>query len=220
MRYLICLLSLYLLASTALANPILLTRDSDDNTENLCHSPTSKSYIHFIEPSQPNITLYIHVGWTVLYPKQLRPKLRRAGFNLTTPSKNLSNCGWNIVDEVSAISVDRGDIGFRQTKGLDANSTLVPTEETVARVREILLHTYPGLEIALILGFLVVLPISLCCCSVCFARKGRAPRPKKVKTPKTPKTPKNKATPAPTVQLMSVTPKSEELPAYSVEVKA
>jgi len=76
------------------------------------------------------------------------------------------------------LAVERGDIGYRQAAGWDANTTHAPSEESLAKIRDVLLDTYPGVEIAVILLFTVVFPVLMClyfwhfgCCCKCCAKR-------------------------------------------------
>lgn len=113
-------------------------------------------YIYFLEPTSPNVTLSISAGWKIRYPKDLANVLVKNGFEMITP--HTTNCGWTIVSKVSNAAVYRGEIGFKQTKGLDATTYYLPKEETVTRIEEVLRSTFPKVEITVIvLAFTIII---------------------------------------------------------------
>ena len=58
-----------------------------------------------------------------------------------------------MVSKVSKAAVKRGEIGFKQTEGLDAAIYYLPKEETVTGVEDVLRSTFPKVEIVTIVLF-------------------------------------------------------------------
>jgi len=78
------------------------------------------------------------------------------GFEMVIP--HTTNFGWTIVSKVSKAAVYRGEIGFKQTEGLDATTYYLPKEETVMRIEDLLRSTYPKVEIAvMVLAFTIII---------------------------------------------------------------
>lgn len=167
---------------------VLTPQDSDNHPS--CHG-VSKHYVYFIEPSNPNITFFIDTPWYVVYYKDLKKRLVKTGFNITSP--HTAHCNWIVVDHVVKAAVERGDIGFKETEGLDATTYYQPSEEIVLSIRKILENTFPSVEIAMVVIFCTSplwIPILFVLVSVWASSiHDWYNRPRPIKTPKAPKAP-------------------------------
>ena len=179
--------------ATGNASAVVLTPQDSDNHPS-CHG-VSRHYVYFIESSNPNITFFIDTPWYVRYHKDLKKALVKGGFNITSP--HTAHCNWIVVDHVVKAAVERGDIGFKETEGLDATTYYQPSEETVLRIRNILQNTYPAVEIAMVVIFCTSplwLPVLLILASAWGSSiKEWYDRPRPIKAPKAPKIPRPSA---------------------------
>lgn len=141
--------------------------DGDSSaTLNVCISPRAC----FTVDAHPETQYCIGTEWHITYDKHLRSKIfspvQHPG---TTPLIAPSGCGWSHAFDVSAKSVSRGAVYYRvpDNGSFDYPPTL---EADTAVARQIMLNTYPGVEIALILIFTIGLPVlfvlavCFCCC--------------------------------------------------------
>ena len=121
------------------------------------------SYICFSSPASPNVILSISAIWGTWYPKDFSNALVKSCFNIATPCTTI--CEWAVVLKVSEAAVKRGGIRFKQREGFNATTYCLPTEETIAKIEDVLKNMYPkkeiGMETFVLSGFAVFIVLQV-----------------------------------------------------------
>jgi len=69
------------------------------------------------------------------------------------------------VSKVLEAAVTRGEIRFKQREGFNATIYCLPTEETIAKIEDVLKNTYPkkeiGMEIFMLIGLAVFIVLQV-----------------------------------------------------------
>jgi len=173
MRFTYGLLLLFLFLGRANASPPPDQTPSGEVAETTNITPSFKyhtecnvggtRYIYFSDSASPNVILSISAIWGTWYPKDLADALVKSGFDIATLCT--TNWGWAVVSKVSEAAVKRGGIRFKQREGFNATTYCLPTEETIAKIEDVLKNTYPkkeiGMEIFMLIGLAVFIVLQV-----------------------------------------------------------